>query len=69
MAKLPENLSEQLQFLPRPWWDPVPWWWLREVDKSVLNQLAVVQLEHQKVVLDAQKVALDKALEVIRGTK
>ena len=69
MAKLPEGLAEQFQFHPRPWWDPVPWWWLREVDKGVLNQLAIVQLEQQKVILEAQMTALDQSLEIVKRAK
>ncbi|MGE5201271.1 MAG: hypothetical protein ACM3O6_04325 [Acidobacteriota bacterium] len=60
-----EDISEVLQFHPRIWWDPVPWWFINQLDKSVLTQIATVQLETQREVLQVQMKSVEKTLAVI----
>jgi hypothetical protein len=61
----PVEIPTALQFNPRIWWDPVPWWFINELDKSVLTQLATVQLQMQKDVLAAQVKSIDASLKII----
>ena len=60
-----EDLSDVLQFRPRIWWDPVPWWFISQLDKSVLTQIATAQLELQRETLQAQVKAVEKTLSVL----
>jgi hypothetical protein len=67
MAKpsAPENIPEVLQFNPRIWWDPVPWWFINQLDRNALTQIATVQLELQKQMLQAQLKSIDATLGII----
>jgi len=60
-----EDISEALQFRPRIWWDPVPWWFINQLDKSVLNQIATVQLELHREMLQAQIKSVEKTMSVL----
>jgi hypothetical protein len=60
-------LPEALQFRPWPPWDPVPWWILRFLDERVVRELAVVQLEAHRAVLDAQAKSIEKTIGVLKG--
>jgi hypothetical protein len=62
------NLPEQLQLSHRIpiYWDPVPPWVAHILDNQILKQLAVIQLEVQKVSLEAQLKALDKTVELLK---
>lgn len=63
------QLPESLQYRPWPPWDPVPWWILRVLDDRVIRQLAVIQLESQRAVLEVQQKAIEKTLGAIKGSK
>jgi hypothetical protein len=60
-----EDISEVLQFHPRIWWDPVPWWFINYLDKPVLTQIAMVQLELQREMLQVQMKSVEKTLAAI----
>jgi hypothetical protein len=60
-----ERFSELLHFNPKWWVDPVPWWFVNQLDKNVLRDLAVIQLEVQREVLAIQSKALERTLAVI----
>jgi hypothetical protein len=62
-------IQDVLRFHPRWWWDPVPDWFLEHIDKGALRDLAVTQIQLQKVVLDAQLKAVDKALSILGKVK
>jgi|WetSurMetagenome_2_1015567.scaffolds.fasta_scaffold836942_2 hypothetical protein len=62
----PVAISEALQFDPRWWWDPVPPWILRALDRAVLVELAITQIELQKTIHEAQIKAADKSIALIR---
>lgn len=65
----PEQLPEILQYRPWPPWDPVPWWILRYLDERVVRELAVIQLEAHKAVLDVQMKTIDKSLGALRHSR
>ena len=60
-----EDLTEALQFRPRIWWDPVPWWFINQLDRGALTQIATAQLELQREVLQAQIKTVEKTLSVL----
>jgi hypothetical protein len=45
----------------------VPWWILRFLDERVVRDLAVIQLETHRAVLDAQVKSIEKTLGVLKG--
>lgn len=61
----PDNLPESLMFNPRWWWDPIPWPLLQQLDKNILTQVAITQLQLQKEVLGAQTKALDHMIGLL----
>lgn len=67
MAIENEHLPEMLRYQPWPPWDPVPWWILRVLDDRVIRQVAVIQLESQRAVLEVQQKAIEKTLGAIKG--
>ncbi len=71
MAKpnVTEGIPDLLQFHPKIWWDPVPWWFINELDKSVLTQVATIQLELQREVLQAQMKSIEKTLGAISKSR
>jgi hypothetical protein len=60
-----EGLPTALQFNPRWWWDPAPWWLINEMDKAVLNQLGAIQLQLQKEVLAAQMKSVEATMKIL----
>jgi len=64
-SSTPDALPEILQFNPRWWWDPVPWWLIKELDRTVLTELATEQLRLQKEVLGAQIKSIDASLAIL----
>lgn len=60
-----DKFSELLHFHPKWWVDPVPWWFVNQLDKNVLRDLAVIQLEVQREVLAVQSKGLERTLAVI----
>ncbi len=61
------QLPEALHFRPRWWWDPVPEWLFRYLDKEVVVEIAKLQLEFQQAVLAKQLEMTEKALNLIGG--
>jgi hypothetical protein len=61
------DLPELLQFKPWPPWDPVPWWILRHLDERVVRELAVIQLETHRAVLDVQVKSIERTLAALKG--
>ena len=62
MAGLPDNLTFD------PWWrhgDPIPPWLREGLDKAVLQELAVSQLQLQKAVLELQSKHLDQQIQIL----
>jgi hypothetical protein len=49
-------------------WDPVPWWFFERVTlpKEALSQLALVQLESQRAILQQNIKAIEQSMEVVR---
>jgi len=68
-TKPPMQLQDELFFRHRWWWDPVPDWVLRHIPDTAIRELAVVQLEAQRAMLDVQKVALDRAMEIMKKAR
>lgn len=64
--KPPLQLQEQLFFRPRWWWDPVPDWVLDQISTGAIRELALVQMEAQREVLDIQTKSLDKSIAIMR---
>lgn len=65
MADAPK-LAEALHF--DPWWrhgDPVPPWLFQLLDRTAQIEIAVIGLQAQRAMLDAQIKAADAALQVI----
>lgn len=63
MGERPEEL---LRFNPRWWWDPVPDWIIRHLDREILVDLAAIHLEAHINVLETQVKAAQRTLEVIQ---
>jgi hypothetical protein len=63
------ELADIFQFRPKWWWDPVPWWFFEHLRPEVARELAIVQLEFDKSVLEAQIRTVDKAVGLIRQMK
>jgi hypothetical protein len=61
----PLDLNELLHFNPNIIADPVPWWWLQQLDRAALSKLAQISMARQKEVLAAQTKALDAAMRAI----
>ena len=59
------NLGEHFAFRPRWWWDPVPDWFVQAIDKPVLKEIAVTQIQLQKTVLEAQLKATEQVLGIL----
>jgi hypothetical protein len=62
------HFPEILRWKPWPPWDPVPWWFFDKVNlpREALSQLAIIQLEHEKAMLQQSLKALDQSIEAIR---
>jgi hypothetical protein len=65
MAQDEFRLSESLQWNPKWHWDPVPWWFVERLDRSVLKEIAVIHLELQQEMLNLQAQSIKQTLEVI----
>ena len=63
------TLHDVLRFDPDWIKDPVPPWIRNFLDKAVLRELAIIELEYQKNLLEMQAKVTDRALAVIRQSK
>jgi len=59
------QLNDLLHFNPNIVADPVPWWWLQQLDKDALSKLAQISMQRHKEVLTAQTKALDAAIKAL----
>jgi hypothetical protein len=64
-----QALPEALKFNLEIWWDPIPPWLVPQLDARVLRELAVVQVELRKAVLEANVKATDRTLAVLNKLK
>ena len=60
------ELPEALQFRPRWWWDPVPDWIVRHLEREELLELAVIQVELHRGTLELQLKSTERALELLQ---
>jgi len=60
------DLHSLLQWNPGIIYDPVPEWWLRELDAGLQRQLMVIRLETMQRVLQVQAEGLAAAVNVLR---
>jgi hypothetical protein len=62
-----QPLPEILSFHPEWWTDPLPpWLFIAELDKSVLVQLATVQLESAAAMLQTRADAARRTMEILQ---
>jgi hypothetical protein len=59
------DLNDLLHFNPNIIADPVPWWWLQQLDKDALAKLAKISMQRQQEVLAAHTKALDAAIKAM----
>jgi hypothetical protein len=64
-----EGLQEALQFRPKWWWDPVPWWFFEHLRPEIVRDLATIHLEFEKQVLEAQLNSINRTMEAIGRMK
>jgi hypothetical protein len=63
----PQQVPELLHFHPEWWTDPLPpWLFTADLDRSILVQLASVQLEAQAAMLDQRAGFARRAAEIIQ---
>ena len=60
------TLSDHLKFRPIPIWDPVPWWYFEHLNVNERANLAKIQVQHQRELLQSQIKALDAAEKLLR---
>jgi hypothetical protein len=60
------ELPDLLRWNPGIIYDPVPEWWLREVDAQVQRELVAIRLETVQKVLQAQAEGLAAAARILR---
>jgi hypothetical protein len=63
------NLHESLVFRHRWWWDPVPDWIMPHLDRAVIREVAVTQINLQRTVLEAQLKATDQVLGILSKSR
>jgi hypothetical protein len=66
MMSVPEvNLPDIFRWHRPPIWDPVPDWLIERLDKRVLTQLYIKDLELQQTLLGAQLATLQAKTEIL----
>jgi hypothetical protein len=65
----PVQIQDTFQFRPRWWWDPVPDWVLDQLGTTTIREIAVIQMQTQLAVLEAQQKALEQSIGVLRKGK
>ena len=61
--------EELLAFRPRWWWDPVPDWVIRHLDRELLVEFAAIHAQLQVNVLQQHLDAAQKTLDVLQRAK
>lgn len=59
-------LPSLLRWDPNPIYDPVPEWWLRDADKSIVSEILAIRLEVLQQVLQVQAEGIAKAVDLVR---
>jgi len=65
----PEALHPMLRF---PWWrhgDPVPDFIFQHLDKAILKDLAVAQLEAQREILQSESKLAERSIAILKQMK
>jgi len=65
MAREDLDISERLQWNPKWHWDPVPWWFVEHLDRAVLKDIAVNQLELQRDILQLQVKSISQTIDLM----
>ncbi|MEQ1681093.1 MAG: hypothetical protein ABL950_10870 [Nitrospira sp.] len=49
-------------------WDPVPWWFFErmKLPNEALTQLALIQLENQRTIMEQNMKALEQSMEMVK---
>ena len=49
-------------------WDPVPWWFFERayLPKEALHQLALIQLENQRAILQQNMKTIEQSMEMVK---
>jgi len=63
------ELSQQLQFIPFPQGDPVPWPFYSQFDRATQIKVATAQLDLHKQTLKAQLDAANRISAAIKGKR
>jgi hypothetical protein len=63
------QLSQSLIFNPHILWDPPPWQWIDQLGPGAAQELARINLQHQKEVLASQAKAVDQALALVNKSR
>jgi hypothetical protein len=61
------ELSDELLWKWKIWWDPVPPWVFKELEEGIQNQIVAISLEAQAQMLRAQADAISKIGSAIGG--
>ncbi|MGA2178561.1 MAG: hypothetical protein ABSH15_03145 [Verrucomicrobiota bacterium] len=67
--KVPQALATALHWQPGPIFDPVPDWIINRLDRAAIIQMAKIQLEFGRNVLEAQLKATKAAQEIIGNVR
>lgn len=59
------DLSDELLWKLKIWWDPVPPWVFKELDEGIQQQVVAISLEAQAQVMRTQADAMAKMAGVI----
>jgi len=63
------GINDLLKFNPEHFTDPVPPWLFEVLDKTILRDLALVSLEHNKSLQELNIKRIDSAIAIIRKAK
>lgn len=70
MVDRPLELNRRLRFDPGDFTDPVPPFWVFEVlDRSVIRDLAVINLERMRGLADLNNKAIEQSIAVLKKAK
>ena len=49
-------------------WDPVPWWFFERANlpKEALSQLALIQLENQRAIMQQNMKVIEQLMEMVK---
>jgi hypothetical protein len=64
-----QQLAQPFIFNPHILWDPPPWPWIDQLGPGAAQELARINLQHQKEVLTSQAKAVDQAIALINKSR